>query len=284
MSKRKWIYFWALTAILLPSVIWAIKYCDIQIWSILPNNIAKFFIKPENADMLIYNLSVGYIVSYIFYLLVNFIPDLINEKEKEKELLSLRCAAQREVQLFTTRLILFWFSLAKTASSKGTVNISDVKSISDFFNREFIKQISIGVDFSDDSGTSTYNLNEIDWYTRILSTLKELSDRGNVILTRYKDSIPTEVFYNLFYIINESSMVAYLSSSVVIVTSANGKKGCLSQCMNFMNGTGGEDIDKSCEIIINLYNWVNMEYSYLNNHIEKNSARIHKINFNSYLK
>ena len=120
MSNKKWIYFGVLSAILIIAIIIVIRYCDFPIC----NNNFKLFIKPENSDMLFYNLSTGYIVSYIFYILVNFIPDCINKNEKEKELIALRCGIHHEVQGVSSIIIQLWANLAKASFEKKDVEIS----------------------------------------------------------------------------------------------------------------------------------------------------------------
>ncbi|MCB2300126.1 hypothetical protein [Clostridium tagluense] len=273
VSKRKWIYFGTLTVFLFGSVVLVIKYCDMPIW----NNMPQFYIKPENSDMLFYNLSVSYIASYLFYLLVNFIPDWIDAVEGEKELIALRCVIQREIQLFTYRCMSIWSSMGRAAS------VGEIDNINGFFNRRVIQQISTATNISANSDTMSFNTNYIDWCTKIVTELNVISTSGNSILTRYKNDIPSEMFYNLFYIINENSMIGSLNVAVQTMTALYGRNIILSQCMDFENGTGGDGIDRSCRSIVDLHNWVNSEYDYLINHISGENIKIYRIERSAYL-
>lgn len=277
MSKKKWIYFGILTSLLICFIFVAIKYCDIPIWESAPD----FFVKPKNADMLLYNLSISYIASYMFYALVNFIPDWIEAIEKEKEMLALRGAIHREIQLFTSRLISLWNDIVMSASRKESFNILNEDDIKELFNIEFMKKISTLVILSDNSNVKSVSNYYSDWYTQILEEINEISNLGNLILTRYKNDIPSKIFYDLFYIINDSSIMAALPRIIEISTSFNGENIPLSQCIDFESKIGKKNVDRSCQSIISLYDWVNTEYDYIikNAKVKDNCIKIHNIRF-----
>lgn len=128
IPKNQWVYFVILTIGLTIALVQAIKYCDSPIWTNMP----VYFIKPQNADMLIYNLSVSYIVSYMFYLLVNFIPDCVRAVNKEKSMLPFRATIQREVQEFVSGIINLWVDVGVYSTNENIYKIVNTSGIENF--------------------------------------------------------------------------------------------------------------------------------------------------------
>lgn len=276
MQRRNWIYFGILTLLLFPCVLITIKDCDSPLWC----NGWQWFIKSDTADMLYYNLSISYIVSYIFYLIVNFVPDWFKDIEK----ISLRCSIYQEVWSLMSNILYLWGIIGKKAFENGIGNESDMKNINKLFNSEFIKNSSSCIVFSSYFNPKTDNNRLVNWYTKLLRELEKIVARGNTILTRYKYDIPSEIFYDIFYIINESSIVGSLPSAINEVTSFGTIYACLSDCIDFENEINIKEVDKSCKAIINLYYWLDKEYNYLLKHIDKKDIRICKPDFYEYIK
>lgn len=284
IPKNKWLYFKILSLILFFSIIQVIRYSDIPIWMNMP----EYFIKPQNADMLLYNLSVSYIVSYMFYLLVNFIPDFVEAVEKQNKTVPFKAAIHREVEQFTKNIIDLWTTIGINASFKGTLNISEIVEIDNFFKTSVIEKITkyvkleeliedyIGIDVS---------CEHYIWSIKIRRELDKICTLGNMILTRYKNNIPSEIFYDIFYIVNESKMVGDLLLELNGIASLrNGKNFPLSDCMSFEDNKSKTDIKQSCQSIINLYNWVNNEYEYIVSNINDNNITINKICIQDFFK
>lgn len=282
ISKMKWMYFAILTMLLVVAIVVTIIYCD----SPILGEGLKLFIKPKNADMLWYNLGVSYIVSYIFYFLVNFMPDWIEAKEKERELLNLKCAIHREIQLVTVRMIELWLDIhneyLKKINSKDSLN-----DISELFNIEHIKQISSSVTLSIDlrdeayANKNTKKIESIDRYKKkIILSIDDIRNRINSILTRYKNELLSKTFYDLFYILNESFMFVKLGDSIEKNILIGNGYITLAQCLNFGSEPGRKSIDRSCKLIIEFYNLVNKEYEDLTKTIKDSDVKIYNININ----
>lgn len=62
------------------SILFLIRYSNAELLSWFPENLAYFFLKPQNSDGILFSLFVGYLVSEIFYFIVVFLP----EKRKRK--------------------------------------------------------------------------------------------------------------------------------------------------------------------------------------------------------
>lgn len=281
MSKKKLIYFGILSVLLVYFSIQSIRYCDIPIFK----NAPQYFIKPQNADMLLYNLSVGYIVSYMFYLLVNFIPDFVDSIEKQSQILPFRAAIQREVQQFVSDILSLWTSIGITSSDKGTFDITKVNTIDKFFNPNIIRLSAKGVNLQEQADYDDIFKYLFNWIEKILAELNKICSNGNLILTRYKEDIPSEIFYDIFYLLNESSLIGNLFNMVQAINSLPHKiNSPLSDCMSWTDDKGSKDIAKTCESIINLYNWVNKEYDYLVANINNDNIMINKIDIHNFFK
>lgn len=253
-----------------------LKYCDLPVL----NESFKWFIKKQNCDMTIYNLSVSYIVTYIFYMLVQYFPDLIRRNERENELLPYRIAIYQEVKAFVNDVIDLWVIIAKKSYVDNKFNIkNDVKTIDDFFNEETFKIICNQIRLEEDIRQLLHivRCNENPcWSTLIKYRLNDICNKGNTLLTRYKTDLTVELFYNIYYLMNRSTIIAQLLSQLnSIDTLKNGKNFCLSDCV-FFDGRDEIDINESCQAIINLYNWVNNEYEILKNKCD-NNIQLNKI-------
>lgn len=284
IPKIKWIYFAIISLLLIFFTIQAIRYSDIPIW----NNAPKYFTKPQNADMLLYNLSVGYMVSYMFYILVNFIPDFVEAVEKQNKIVPFKATIHRQVQQFTNGIIDLWMTIGVNAVYKGGFNKSEMGIINDFFKFNVIQKITKYVRLEqliEDYIDIDVRCNHYIWSIKMRHELEDICTLGNLILTRYKNDIPLEIFYDIFYILNESQMVGELLSELKCIASLrNGKNFCLSDCINFEDDKGQTDIKQSCQSIINLYNWVNNQYDYLSSNNKDSHLKINKIDIEKFIK
>ncbi|EDT76362.1 hypothetical protein [Clostridium butyricum] len=279
IPKNQWLYFSLLSLGVVIALVQVLRYCDSPIWPNMP----KYFKKPENADMLLYNLSVSYVVSYMFYLMVNFIPDCVKAINKEKRMLPYRATIQREVQQFVSNIIYLWRDVGVNATIEGKYNIADVKCIDDFFKVDVIGEISKSIKLEELVNDSV-DVDVSDWHfiwnTKLRRTLDNICEAGNLILTRYKEDIPAEIFYDIFYLLNESNIVGELLSELKAIASMkNGRNFRLSTCIGIENNKE-KNIKKSCESIIKLYNWINTEYEYFDNNID---IKINGIYFNKMI-
>lgn len=283
IPKRNKNFFVILLFFLIISILCVIKYCDIPVWSVFENNIGQFFIKDKNADMTIYNICVSYIVSWLFYLIVTFLPDVSERIEREENSIALRCAIHRDTQLLIVRITGLWGAIVKKASQKTDVNIdlSKIASIEDLFTEDIINQAILNTYIHEDSNVCIWNGNisetnsYVNWYNKIISDIEEIEKYGNSILTRYKSDIPSDLFYNIFYIINENFLISGLGHLIKLI-SQNGKLDIsLSNCIPSNNE---ENYNNDYESIYFVYNWVNEEYEYLDNKRNKNKTNIFKVN------
>lgn len=275
IPKKKRIYFIVLSAILLISMFLVIKFCDYPVWSFLPDIIQGLFTKKSNTDMTLYNLGISYIVSYIFYMLVSFMPEFLSYREEIEKRINLRAAIHREIQLFTVHHVILLESIFKVAVKSGKLDSNSFSSIEEVFTLKNIEIASSEINLSDDSDTMSMNKSYIDWYTKIVSEMRKEKVIGNGILTRYKSDIPTDIFYYIFYLINECTMFNH--ETLELFVSLAGKNVLFSNTMSFNTEEGRNIVETTCRCLIELVNWVNNEYIQLKDTNSPNRLTIYPI-------
>lgn len=241
-----------------------IKSCEISVYSWVPNTIESILLQfgDEGVNSVIYNLAMGYIVGYIFYVIINFIPEVYESCERRRKEVKLRCAIQREVQLFTVKIISLWGRMAKFSEQRGNVNTNAIQDIEDLFNIETLREIAYDIQFNSPSGTVSYSSQPINWKVTIQGEIEEINKKGNIILTRYKGELDTELYYHIFYLINEGMLQEDLNMLINAMTSINGMNRTLGECMDWSKN-GSKYINQTCKSICELYEWVNTEHKYL---------------------
>lgn len=121
------------------------------------------------------------------------------------------------------------------------------------------------------------------WNTKLRCRLDSTCELGNLILSRYKEDIPPEIFYDIFYLLNESNIVGQLLIQLKgIASMKNGRNFRLSTCLG-SDSDAKKNIENSCKSIIKLYYWVNNEYKYLFNTSNLSVDNIKNISFNEIL-
>ena len=247
-----------LLIILVLTIFFIIKGCNYDSWTLIPNSI-QGLLKKTNNDLW-YNLSIGYVISFIFYLVVNFFPELKRSKKIEEDLLPLRCARYREVELLMQDISMVGGDIFNSCLKAEIINRNDVKKIDDLFNIGTIKATLPYINLS--KPATIYNDDmSVHWLDKIKIGIEALKNDGNIYLTRYKDMVPTILFLNVFYIINNSFIFGQLPILLDVAVMAYGYDISLEKVIYTENNK--EDIDNSCKYIIYIDSWLNNEYEYL---------------------
>lgn len=92
-NKHDW-FFIILCGLLFPATFFMIAGSQWEIWSFIPNKWQSFFL---NGDQTLYSIGINYIGSFIFYLMINYLPDKKRAKEETREFL-------QEVQQYMFRM------------------------------------------------------------------------------------------------------------------------------------------------------------------------------------
>lgn len=77
-------YFVVLTVLLIPSVYLVIKGSSAPIWGVIPLTIQPFL---QNGNDVLSGISQSYICSYIFYIVVNYLPERKRQVEENRDFL-----------------------------------------------------------------------------------------------------------------------------------------------------------------------------------------------------
>lgn len=256
--RRKHKDFIILSIILFPVIFGIIKGCNYPVIDQLPKIIKQLFIKSSN-DELWYNLSLGYAISYIFYILVNFWPDIKRELNAQRELLPLRSARYREIELLLHDIYGIWGEIFKFCIHNKIIKREDIKSISDLFNFDMIKIVLPYIHLN--KPAIIYGSNPITWYEKLDLSLKQCKVDFNTYLTRYKDMQPSSLFFNIFYLLNSSFILGKLD---ILLPAACFVYGYSATLNNAIAADKLKDhIETTCKYIIQLINWYDNEYDFL---------------------
>ena len=243
-----------ITIIFIFSIIMLFKY------SSLPNifNI-DIMAKPKETSNIQLSIYTSLLASGIFYFIIEFIPSAIQDKEEEEKRLPYRCAANRNVQLFTVRCISFWTRILN-CSAKIYPNhlITETSEINLIFREESIKALTKVLKLNSASDLMLSNGQYLQWYNRIINDLSEIKKSGDEILHYQKDEISSELYDAIFYLVNSSPIFIYLPTVMSILYESNRDVVTLGDCL-----VDNLDLSETRKHINTLFNWVNAEYESL---------------------
>ena len=255
-------------------------------------NIIILFSIPEEHEEKLYSilndLLVGFISSFVFYIIVNFIPDVRKQVEEGEKHLFFRAAIQRETENFTTCIIDFWASIAFNAYVKKDFDISRINRIEELLNYETIEKITNDIKLEEGIDDRVSIDVTSDWYRWSVKFRKQLSSinrLGNEILTRYKENLEPEVFYSIYFLLNESQIVGgFYFQMEAISQLRNGRNFRMSDCFDLSTDKGKKNIIQSSNALCTLYSWCNKEYTYIISNIKSESRiKINRIDFKRYM-
>jgi hypothetical protein len=270
--------FIILSLILIPVIECIIKGCTYPVWNWLPIYFQNIFTKNQDYEVW-YNLSLSYLISYIFFLVVSFLPDIKREKEKEKDLLPLRCARYREIELLIQDIFMIWGEIFKACIANKIIDRNEIKQIDDLFKFNMIKKSLPYIVLSQPA--VIYGFAQESWHDKIINGVAVFKTDANTYLTRYKDTAPTSLYFNIFYILNSSFIIGQLPVLIIPATFIYGRAISLDKVINADNLK--EQIENTCKYIINLNNWFVEEYKYLTENAPDAKSILKKYDFLSEL-
>ncbi|QXM05462.1 hypothetical protein [Crassaminicella indica] len=251
-------YFQLLTILLFPVLVVIIKESDYLLWECIPTFAEPLFLKSSNSTIWL-SLSLGYVVSYVFYLLVNFFPDYHRAKEKDIESFPLRCARHREIELLLQDLSSIWGDIIYTCVNNGLIDIIGDLDIDQHLNFEMIKRTLPHIKLNENAIVYERFNREVKWIEKILLSIERFKEDANVYLTRYKDMEPSEIYFGLFYLCNTSFIVGQLP---LLINPGIHIYGINSNLQNIIAADNLEDdINNTCKYIKYLNKWYVEEYT-----------------------
>lgn len=262
---------WKKTKLLSFFAIISIVICILRIVSM---NVSEWFPYAEECFAFIYDIALAYIASYIFYILQVYLP----ERSKEKEMIPMFVITQREVQLFTIQLVCLLESFYENSANR-----KPICKRKEILEQETILEVTKKIKLLEYSGMRTFSGESVTWKDRIKITYHELMEKGNAILSYRMNTLPPEVAFAIYYLINESAILSGIFLNIEsldqmgALTAAYSLYDVLPNNM-FANESEKCNIRRDIDEICLLIKWVNDEYNNINaeskGKYEKNIYRI----------
>lgn len=236
---------------------------------IITSNMTEAIPGIERWYIFLYDLALAYIASYMFYIVQVYIPEENLKKIKQKEELPKRYAVYKDVKVFLESLFLLWLALSKEEK---------YETIDELFLTKNVEQYASKIKMSESSGVLVLSLGRyIAWGEKIYSDTHVIREKGLEILRFSKRDIPIDIYFAIYYLLEEGIIINKLlyCFSIVPATKLDTLWGCI--------GTFFENEKKSKELeneqIKIIYKWLMHEYDYLTSQIDDNQLyTISKIN------
>lgn len=262
------------------SVLMLLRFSD------LPNffNIS-FMDKPDVISDIQLSIFTSFVVTAVFYFVMNFIPDKIKEMESEEFSLPYRRNVQRDVQLFGVRVLSMWGSVLKTAAAKNSdIDISKISTILEMFDGDLILSAANEISLNSESDVVDAKMNKLLWKYKIKGDLKDITQRGQRILDKYAKDIPPSVYDDIYYLLDASELVGTMERIFSIGIDLGGNAPVLGNYIA-KNLSDNQDISKTAKSINDICKWVNEEYDWLMERVKpEQKGEIHYISLSNFLK
>lgn len=279
MRKKKPFYLSAitlLTILMILSCLIIICFCDATVWK--PFETWTFLLQADK-DKTLYNIAISYVAAYIFYILQVYIP----EKNKEEGLIPLRAAIQREVQFFTIWIVTLWTDYYKYVIEQGKLNKPISKSLDSIFEESTMYDVLKLINLSDTSTQQAIYSSNYTWRNYTKDSLTKIINWGKEIIANRAAELPPEIYYAVFYMTTESNIV-FLMQQLLSLPPSSFPFTTLAETIPTKSETHTIDLSTDIASIKTLVNWVNTEYSFLNDQKKYTIPSIHKIDISSYAK
>ena len=152
-------------------------------FSELPNIFnLKWMEKPDSDSGVAISLATSFVVTAVFYFIMNFLPDLIWEKEIEESQYPRRKIVHREVYGYVEEFIKLWESIVKTSDSDFRAT-----SVGELFRSKSMVTAIQGLDLLSKSSIPLIvsdGLVFATWTDVIIDRLTKMERRGEIILDR----------------------------------------------------------------------------------------------------
>lgn len=263
-----------LTILMILSCVVILCFCDATIWK--PFETWTFLLQSDK-DKTLYNIAISYVAAYIFYILQVYIP----EKNKEEELIPLRAAIQREVQFFTIWIVILWTNYYKYVIEQGKLNKPISKSLDSIFEESNMYDVLKLINLSDPSTQQAIYSSNYTWRNYTRDSLTKIINWGKEIIANRAAELPPEIYYAVFYMTEESSIV-FLMQQLLSLPPSSFPFTTLAETIPTKPETHTIDLSTDIASIKTLVKWVNTEYSFLSNQKKYTIPSIHNIDISSY--
>ena len=212
--------------------------------------------KPDSDSGVAISLATSFVVTAVFYFIMNFLPDLIWEKEIEESQYSRRKIVHREVYGYVEEFIKLWESIVKTSDSDFRAT-----SVGELFRSKSMVTAIQGLDLLSKSSIPLIvsdGLVFATWTDVIIDRLTKMERRGEIILDRYSNDIPEWVALSIYNLQNRYDG-CQLRVIVSNLSKVNTKSFILSQCVPIVDEKM-VDVDGLVSDVSIITAWINAEY------------------------
>lgn len=197
-----WMLFWS-GVIISVALIIVVKFTPFKD---LPQ--PSWFNYGDEALDVIYDISMGYIVSAIFYLMVVYYPEKVKKIKIER-------IAMDEIECICIDAIMVIVLAYKNVSDENEWNFKDLEDDAQLFNDKFYEKMKLFDAYKnsdtrlcikeDDGSTS-----EITWDDKLESVFQDCVNRIDEIITKYIYFLDDEIIDKLLLFRNNKLIVGYL--------------------------------------------------------------------------
>jgi len=205
------------------SIYGLVRYSNLTVID-LPFNIESIFIKPTNSDGIFIDLSIGYIVSAIFYLMIVFYPEKVRKNKVTK-------VALAEFSTVCTDAMILIILIYKNVSLKSEWNYKHLTDDKVFFDKNFYNRMQ-RFDVYKTADTLLCQKEEpfdiITWDEKLQNDLDDFVKRIDVTLNRYLYFLDDEIIDSALAFQKNNFITAYLGLPTndlgMSYSGVNGKK------------------------------------------------------------
>lgn len=252
--------FWILTCLLIPVFFCILKESNYEIWQGVFKLTGNLLIKNGQLDFW-YNLSIGYIISYIFYIMVNFIPEVYKEKKKTEESLPIRCARHREIQLLIFDMTSIWDEMFKIGEDKKIIELSNANDMKDIYSFDNFEKVLPYINCTD---IALILQHKISWIEKLITQVERFKETADTFLSKYNHSVDSSsVFQYVAYLKDKSFIVGLLPMLLKVSMYAYNSNVTLDKAINTSDKSVEKNIKLTFEYMNSLCEWYNSEYEQL---------------------
>lgn len=240
--------------------------------------------KPKNVSDIQLSLYTSFVVTSVFYIFINLIPDYVNHLETVEKELPIRCNLHREVQLFVSDIVHLWAHAIKEAAAQDdTIDLNEIKSIEDMFDEKLIIKVAKNINMYANSHEIDFNRKPLTWKTTFISASANIISKGQRLLDKHKNELLPDIYNAIRYIIDGSVLICLLNQSISVLSyEYKNEMKLIDAIPKEIDGTYKiKDDSKKIETV---YNWVNTEYDYLTKKTSKKyQSEIYAVEISNYL-
>lgn len=199
----KYIYTILLQISAFISVIILIRYSNCPILKLF--SCVSFFIKPKQSDGIAFNLSIGYIVSWVFYIMVVWAPEK-DKKNKTKKIVI------EELTTVCADAMIMIISMYKNVCEENEWKFEQLNDDTDFFNENFYERMRRldTYKYADTLKCKNGKDGKFSWGDKLEDDLEDYVNRIDKVINRYIYFLDSEVVNTMLAFQKSKFICAYL--------------------------------------------------------------------------